>query len=173
MSTVTLVAHNVAYLRQALLLLEDLDDAAFIETRPPFFRSGVGEHLRHILEHYQCFVQGLPSGAIDYDGRRRDERISGSTEYARSVVLALVEAMEALSGHDCEVRVRLDGSSHGSDSDPWSRSTARRELQYLQAHTVHHYALIAFILRLQGREPSPDFGVAPSTLRHRSMATKD
>jgi hypothetical protein len=41
-----------------------------------------------------------------------------------------------------------------------------RELQYLLSHTIHHYAIIGSILRAQGVEPGPDFGVAPSTLRH-------
>jgi hypothetical protein len=50
---------------------------------------------------------------------------------------------------------------------PWSRSTAARELQFLVSHTVHHYALIAFILRANGIDPGADFGVAPSTLAHR------
>jgi hypothetical protein len=45
-------------------------------------------------------------------------------------------------------------------------STVARELQFLLSHTVHHYALIALILRLQGFEPGEEFGVAPSTLAH-------
>jgi hypothetical protein len=41
-----------------------------------------------------------------------------------------------------------------------------RELQFLLSHTVHHYALMALILRLQGFNPAAEFGVAPSTLQH-------
>jgi hypothetical protein len=47
-----------------------------------------------------------------------------------------------------------------------SASTALRELQFLVSHTVHHYAVIALILRARGLEPGPDFGVAPSTLKY-------
>jgi uncharacterized damage-inducible protein DinB len=42
-----------------------------------------------------------------------------------------------------------------------------RELQFLASHTLHHYALIAALLRLQGVEPGEEFGVAPGTLEHR------
>ena len=168
MSCKTLIAHNVAYLHQALELLGVLKEADYRETRPPYFRSGIGEHLRHIIEHYQCFVRGLPAAAIDYDGRERDTRISGSTAHAAGSIQTLIAQMEALRAEDQPVRVRLDGSNADPDEDPWSSSTIRRELQYLQAHTVHHYALIAFILRLQGNEPSEEFGVAPSTLRFRA-----
>ena len=81
-----------------------------------------------------------------------------------------MNGLERVEEADKAVSVRLDGSSTHADPEPWSQSTIRRELQYLQAHTVHHYALIAFILRLQGREPAASFGVAPSTLRHRKAA---
>jgi hypothetical protein len=41
-----------------------------------------------------------------------------------------------------------------------------RELGMLLSHTVHHYALIAMLLRARGIEPPADFGVAPSTRAH-------
>lgn len=167
MSTSALISYNVAYLEQALVLLDDVTDEQYTECRRPFFNSGIGEHLRHIVEHYQCFLAGLDDRRIDYDGRKRDRKISGDLEYAGEVIRQLIAAFKGRLVSDFDVQVRLDGSDDDSDVDPWSRSTIRRELQYLQAHTVHHYALIAFILRLQGCEPSAEFGVAPSTLRHR------
>jgi hypothetical protein len=52
------------------------------------------------------------------------------------------------------------------DAACWGRSSAERELQFLLSHTVHHYALIALMLRTQGYEPGAEFGVAPSTLAY-------
>lgn len=167
MSSKTLIQHNIAYLEQAQELLEEVSDEGFTECRAPFFTSGIGDHLRHIIEHYQCFLAGFDSGAIDYDSRKRDRAISTSRAHADRVIGAVIEGLSRIDTADKAVSVRLDGSSTHEDAEPWSQSTVRRELQYLQAHTVHHYALIAFILRLQGQEPSASFGVAPSTLRHR------
>ena len=48
----------------------------------------------------------------------------------------------------------------------WSATSVVRELQFLASHTVHHYAVIAAMLRPQGVEPGDDFGVAPSTLQY-------
>jgi hypothetical protein len=48
----------------------------------------------------------------------------------------------------------------------WSATSVTRELQFLASHTVHHYAVIAAMLRPQGVEPGNDFGVAPSTLEY-------
>ncbi|MFT4606302.1 MAG: putative damage-inducible protein DinB [Rhodothermales bacterium] len=170
MSSKTLIHHNIAYLEQAIGLTKDVADEGYCECRPPFFASGIGDHLRHVIEHYQCFLTGFESGAINYDSRKRDRSISSDRVHAATVLRDLKDELLAIDMADKAVSVRQDGSDSDADAEPWSQSTIRRELQYLQAHTVHHYALIAFILRLQGREPSPSFGMAPSTLRHRKEA---
>jgi hypothetical protein len=43
------------------------------------------------------------------------------------------------------------------------RSTLARELRALASHTIHHYALVAVVLRLRGVAVPAHFGVAPST----------
>jgi hypothetical protein len=48
-----------------------------------------------------------------------------------------------------------------------------RELQFLQSHTVHHYAVIHLMLLQQGIRPDPEFGVAPSTLRHEAFLEQE
>jgi hypothetical protein len=52
------------------------------------------------------------------------------------------------------------------DSPHWAVTSLERELQFLLSHTVHHFALVALLLRAQGFEVSADFGVAPSTLAY-------
>jgi hypothetical protein len=67
-----------------------------------------------------------------------------------------------------QLQVRAEQAS--SETPRWSDSSAGRELQFLISHTVHHYAVVAILLRLQGCDAAaenPDFGVAPSTLAHR------
>jgi len=47
-----------------------------------------------------------------------------------------------------------------------ARSTVARELNYVVAHAIHHYALIAVIAGISGIRLPREFGVAPSTLNH-------
>ena len=61
---------------------------------------------------------------------------------------------------------RFHDRSEDDAAPPWSTSSVERELQFLSSHTVHHYALIAVILRLNGVQPEEGFGVAPSTQRY-------
>lgn len=175
----TLIAANIYFLQQAAQVMERLDRDAYTRTDPSYYESGLGKHFRHVLDHYTALLDGLSGGGrIDYDARARDSRLETDPSYARDFARACIAGLEELaagnrdageeltSGHDLEV------CSNGSAAGPgetWARSTLRRELQFLLSHTVHHYALIAVILRLQGHNPPPDFGVAPSTLEYQQQ----
>ena len=45
-------------------------------------------------------------------------------------------------------------------------STVSRELLFAGSHAIHHFAIIAVLMRAQGRTVSYDFGKAPSTLTY-------
>lgn len=123
--------------------------------------SSVGDHFRHILDHYTALLEGWAGGRIDYENRRRDPAVSASPELARSRLLAQTEALSALTAAAATpVLVR------GEPGDLDTGSTLARELNFVLSHTVHHLALVAFMVRAGGRETPPGFGVAPSTLRH-------
>jgi uncharacterized damage-inducible protein DinB len=138
----------------------------------PISTSSVGEHFRHILDAIECMVDGVDGGKIDYDRRERDE----VTERDPSAAIARVEKLERViqnweSRESKPLRVRADApdgapGAEGEDGAGWIDSTVDREIVYLVNHTIHHYALIAMILRHLGVEPDQDFGVAPSTLRY-------
>lgn len=157
-STRTLIAANRQVLRQGLELLGQLDDRVYREVNSPLLAYGVGSHFRHCLDSYQCLLNGLASGRVDYDQRERDRRI----ETDRGWAMAHLEAIRSrLADLPAEAQLPLVARL---DSPSWAVTSLPRELQYLLSHTIHHYALIALMLRLQGSCPPDDFGVAPSTL---------
>jgi uncharacterized damage-inducible protein DinB len=159
---------NIHFLDQAAELMERLDDAAYAKVQPPLYVGSVGAHLRHALDHYANFLDGLGEGRIDYESRRRDVRIEADRTFARQAVRALASRLGAIpdAEGDREVITRVECGGDASRGEAWARSTVRRELDFLVSHTVHHFALVAMILRLQDRDPGAEFGVAPSTLRH-------
>lgn len=159
---------SIDCLGQGLALLESLTDEEYVATYPPACMSTIGAHMRHILDHYWCFVAGLETGCVDYDARERDVRLE--TERVAMIgglraAIARLDDIGALDS-DRDLAVRMDCGVPG-EAETWTRSTVARELQFLLSHTVHHYALVAIRLRLAGREPAPGFGVSPSTLRYR------
>lgn len=168
----SLIDDNIGYLRQAANLLKNIADELYCKSAPLAFGSGVGQHLRHCLEHYESFLSGWQTGKIDYDARARNARIETERAYALSLIEEIVTALQRIGEEvaDRNLHVKQDSNASLELAAQWSASSLQRELQFLVSHTVHHYALIAVILRLHGFEPDADFGVAPSTLKHRQVA---
>jgi len=156
-----LIAANLAVLDQGAQLLARLDDAAYTRVVARLFDYSVASHLRHCLDSYTSFLQGVESGMIDYDRRARDARIERDRHHAQSRIAATITALEELN-HDLSATT----FQARQDSPHWAVTSLERELQFLLSHTVHHYALAALILRTQGIEPGREFGVAPSTLAY-------
>ncbi len=160
-----LVTECVAVLQQGAALLEILDETLYGGVPPNLpVRSGVGVHFRHCLEFYDNFLAGAGAGQVDYQRRERDPLVETDRAFALTKIAITIDALENLPLHDgtTALLVRVEDAAAGS----WYKSSVGRELQSLLSHTIHHYALIALMLRLQGVAPDATFGVAPSTLHH-------
>lgn len=159
-----MIGSNIRLLEQGASLLAQLDDELYSSALAGISKSGIGAHLRHCLDFYGCFLRGINSGRIDYDWRERNELIEKNRQAAISKINETSDELSRMPIGDRELLVKLEGEQ-SQNASAWSRSSINRELQFLLSHSVHHYALIAVLLRLQGVEPSADFGVAPSTLK--------
>src|SRR5690242_4415166 len=135
-----LVAMNIRWLRQALRLLERIDDTVYSATAPGFAPHRAGAHLRHILEFYQCFIQGLESLHIDYDSRQRDQAVECSRQAASMAIRSIIQNLETRSALREEriVWVRMEDADASAVRDCFMESSISRELQALSSHTVHH-----------------------------------
>lgn len=165
----SLVKDNIHFLEQGIDLLQEISNEQYVYSDSPYYRSGVGEHMRHVLDHYLSLVNQTDS-KVDYDARDRDKRIETDKSYAGSMARSIINQLEDYLNGDrsLEKQLRIRSNEGESDADsPWTTSSVKRELQFLISHTVHHYALIAVILRTQGYHPPEEFGIAPSTLAYR------
>jgi DinB superfamily len=168
-ATESLIQTNIRWLRQALALLDRVPDYAYAASPKGFEPHRAGGHLRHILEFYQCFVEGAATLHIDYDARRRDRNIETSRAAAAATIRSLIGTLETSS----DLRIDATVWVREEDGDQFLESSLNRELQVLSSHTIHHFALLALTLRLHGVEMDPDFGMAPSTLRYqRTLAAE-
>jgi uncharacterized damage-inducible protein DinB len=160
-----LIETNIRCLRQALDLIDRIDDRAFTCAPGGMPRHRVGAHFRHILEFYDCFLNCTASAYIDYDSRGRDPMLERSRAAAIERIERIIGQLNdrQLPNDDFPLMVRMEDAD---DRDPWLPSSVSRELQALSSHTVHHFALISMTLLALGVEVDPSFGVAPSTLRH-------
>ena len=129
-------------------------------------RGGVGKHFRHILEFYEQLIQ-RQDGTVDYQLRQRDPRVEQDAAYAAELVTQVVSLLDQMRGLSSDTLLTVVTEVYGADGAPVrTASTLGRELAALASHTVHHYAIVAMLLRQGGVTPPEGFGIAPSTLRH-------
>lgn len=164
-----LTDENIGCLEQITELLEHLEDAPYSREAPPPFNSTVGAHVRHAVDHYDQFLAGVPNREIDYQSRERDVRIAEDREYAVGHIRRQIESLRACAQQTpggTTLRVRLEAGSDDRDAALWTESTLERELDFLLSHTIHHQALMAFLLKSRGTSLPQHFGMAPSTVRY-------
>jgi hypothetical protein len=161
-----LIARNAEVLEQGVALMRSLDDSAYCLASPANPNQRAGGHMRHVLEFYECFLEGLDTGYIDYDARRRDHAVERFRTAAIARAQAIVERIQnhALLASDETLFVRAEDYS---GDYPFLRSSSGRELQMLLSHTVHHFAILSMILVTLGVCTPANFGVAASTRKHR------
>ena len=164
-STQTSAEALVEVLRQEADLLNQIDDTVYTAASKGPFRSSIGDHIRHNLDHFEAFFQGLPEGRIDYEHRCRDTRIAASTDCALGTVEGYLSALQSLAVNSKSPLEIREESEDGAEAPTWLSSSLGRELQFLLGHTVHHHAIIALLADRYGIALPEDFGVAPSTQR--------
>ena len=157
----SLVDANIHLLEQGLSLLARIEDRHYQAVDEALFKYGAGRHVRHLLDSYRSFFDGMETGRVDFDRREREEEIERLRSAGMARMERVIEQLRGIGASSAEKRLQVR-----QDSPLWAASSMERELQFLISHTVHHYALIAMILRFQGVEPGDEFGVAPSTLQY-------
>lgn len=154
-----LLEANIETLREGRELLDLLDQGLFQRPCRPAFQSTIGEHFRHILEHFVCFFEQLECNTICYDQRQRDRRLEQDFEFALETIAKLENELQNFDPSYFEKSYLIcDQQTSGPII-----TSLERELLFLQSHTTHHYAIIAAIARAHGTQPQADFGVAIAT----------
>lgn len=151
-----------ALLRQGGCVINDIRDDVFVATTPLSPRGSIGAHFRHILDSYDCFLTGFAQLRIDYNRRERDPSLERKRSHALQRIEQTVRRLERLRLTEMTQHVLVSMENNSL----WTRSSVLRELDYLLSHTIHHYSLIAMLLRIHEINPGEEFGIAPSTLNH-------
>lgn len=164
--TLRFVAENTVLLRQLTSVLQDIPAEVYCQNGHDFFSSGIGKHIRHVLDFYEKLFES-DGQVVDYDARKRDERIEVDPLFALDRTESYLQSLSqfAASTDPGSVTVRIE-TSGGGDAPAEVGSTVDRELAYVACHTVHHFAIIGILLRIQGLEPPNQFGLAPATVRY-------
>ena len=157
----TYISANIGSLTALKEVITECDDQAYQSIAKPAFQSSLGQHARHIVEHYQCFFSQMEEGkSLNYDLRCRDPRLDNERDTCIEEIDRLVSEFEAFQMIDFDLKTSDDYSQYEA------RSSLCRELMFLVSHTEHHNAMIAAMKRISGDKVDASFGVANATLNH-------
>lgn len=130
----------------------------------------VGQHARHLLDHFSALFRAAPDAPIDYDARARGTEVETSFNAAideidrLSTLLRAVDAARAEAPVTVRLMIRADGTR------AVHASTLGREVAFAVHHAVHHHAMIAAIARDIGLKIPEGAGLAPATRHHHGHA---
>ena len=152
--------HNLQTIDQALAVV-----AAHRVAGSAAFAGTVGAHLRHVIEHYDALLFPAVAGEVHYDRRARDRALEQDPALAHARLQAIGEHLAQHRLPDMTTPVRVHGVGGLAGELAFSvESTFGRELAFVAAHAVHHYALLQLHGLQNGIELGADFGKAPATV---------
>ena len=129
--------------------------------------ASLGAHYRHVLDHFLCLAEGIWTGQVNYDQRRRNPQLENSVTCARLATESLIDEFGGLSHEvlmrECAVTYSV---GYGESEAEAVRSNLAREVMFCVGHAIHHYAILRLLCAGVGVKLPHEFGVAPSTLKH-------
>ncbi len=152
-------------LEDALL---QIPDASYSKPSSHLFNATIGQHVRHIIELFQCLANGYVTGIVNYDKRKRDLLIETDINTAllcmRDIIHSINQPAKLLT---------IEASFGMADNVIVIESNFTRELVYNLEHAIHHMALIRVgINELTDVVVPEKFGVAPSTIQHKAACAQ-
>ena len=126
--------------------------------------ASIGQHVRHVIELFECLYNGYEQGEVNYEKRKRDVRIEMDKYLAIDLIGMICTHIDKPAK---ELLLRSNYDEHAEEGIT-VRSNYHRELIYNLEHTVHHMALIRIgINEVSSVEVPEGFGVATSTIKYR------
>jgi hypothetical protein len=146
--------------------LDQLTDEEYMQPSFILFNATIGQHVRHIIELFQCLEKGYDEGVVNYEKRKRDYRIESDREFATKCLRVIYRELDKP-----DKRMILEAEDYDDIvSVVRIPSNYYREIAYNLEHMIHHMALIRIGVNEVSSVVLPDeFGVAYSTIKFRQQ----
>jgi hypothetical protein len=149
--------------------LNQLTDEEYVQPSRTLLGATIGQHVRHIIELFQCLEKGYDQGVVNYAKRKRDYQIETNKELASLLLKEIYQNIE-----ESNKEIILEAEDYcDSMQIVLIPSNYYRELAYNLEHTIHHMALIRVGVNDVSSLQLPDeFGVAYSTVKYRQQCAQ-
>jgi hypothetical protein len=144
--------------------LGQISDTQYTMTCITLSGGSIGQHVRHVVELFQCLINGHETGIVNYDSRPRDQVIATH----RTAALECLSVISNSISQSDKPMLLYTGLGL-EDKQCIILTTYFREIVYNIEHTIHHMALIRIGITEASEIELPEkFGVAPATLKYRA-----
>jgi len=151
--------HSLHILERIEDMLHGIGEENYCRRHVHSFDATVGEHVRHVIEFYQLYIQSSEAQVLDYNNRERNTVLENDPNAAIAAITKIREELTEL------VETKGDGDiSVISDSGAVCSSSRARELEFLGGHTIHHNAIIVSMCESMSVSVDSEMAFAPSTL---------
>ena len=149
--------------------LNQLTNEEYCRPSKILVNATIGQHVRHIIELFQCLELGYETGTVNYEKRKRDYRIETDKELASSLLKSIYEGIERPNKE-----ITLEAEDYCDSVTTVSiPSNYFREIAYNLEHTIHHMALIRVgVNEVSSVKLPEEFGVAYSTMKYRKACAQ-
>ncbi|TCS41382.1 hypothetical protein [Reinekea marinisedimentorum] len=154
---------NIEVLNQLIDLIQCCDENYSTKNGPV---ASIGEHTRHILDHYRAVKIGISNDCINYNLRTRDSDEESDALIAESQINSLIVWLSNLEYKSKPIELVSEISVNATLNETLA-SSLERELLYLINHSIHHLAYAALAAKTLGISVPNHIGVAPSTATYR------
>ena len=137
-----IIESNLRTLKKSYLILDLLSDLQYSDSSIAPYYSSIGSHLRHILDFYNCIL--FPeSKTVDLTNRKRDLNVEISCSCAKEYFLKIILKLEKFNSDFNTTIFVFDNLGNGKIKIPYTYSALFAQAN---SHTIHHYAIINYIL---------------------------
>ena len=149
--------------------LNQLSNEEYMQPSKVLLKATIGQHVRHIIELFQCLEKGYNTGLVNYEKRKRDYQIETNKELAASLLKDIYQNIDKENKD-----ILLEAEDYCDSVEVVSiPSNYYRELAYNLEHTIHHMALIRVGINEVSSVMLPEeFGVAYSTVKYRQQCAQ-
>ncbi|MFI1743463.1 hypothetical protein [Thalassobellus sediminis] len=162
-----IIGSSLKTLNKTKSLLDNLDDNLLCNDSISPYNSSIGTHVRHILDFYECIFNINSKNQIDLTARSRNKDVECKCCSARAYLDTIIDK---LSSSNLDMNTTVDVFDDLGLGKTEIQYTMGALFSQANSHTIHHYAIINYILEgLKISFDDCDFGYNPTTPKERLL----
>ena len=137
------IQSNLKTLTRCKYLLDNLTDEFLCNASVPPYYSSIGSHIRHVLDFYDCIFNLNFDNEVDLTSRSRNRKIESECVSAKKYLDSIIDKF---------IKFEFDMNTSVSVLDDLGLGKVKMTYTYgalfsqANSHTIHHYAIINYVL---------------------------